>query len=88
MLTVTESAGVYLTEVLVQANAGEDTAVRFVAQDSKLAPYLDNERPGDATFDHDGRTVLLLDEGIAQTLVNSTLDVKETDTGPQLVLKT
>jgi Fe-S cluster assembly iron-binding protein IscA len=87
MLTVTEAAGVYLTEILAEANAADDTAVRFVVQENKLAPYLDNARPGDATFDHEGRTILVLDEGISQTLANSTLDVKDTDTGVQLVLK-
>lgn len=86
MLTVTEAAGAYLTGILAEANVEDGTAVRFVVQENRLAPYLDNARPQDATFDHDGRTVLVLDEGISQTLANSTLDVKETDTGPQLVL--
>ena len=86
MLNVTEAAGVYLTEILAEANVADDTAVRFVLQENKLAPYLDNTRPGDATFAHDGRTVLMLDENISQTLANSTLDVKDTATGPQLDL--
>ena len=86
MLTVTEAAGAYLTEILAEVNAADGTAVRFVVQENKLAPYLDNSRPGDATFDHEGRTVLVLDENISQTLANSTLDVKDTTTGPQLVL--
>jgi hypothetical protein len=86
MLTVTEAAGVYLTQILDQANAANDTAVRFVAEENTLTPYLDNARPGDATFDHDGRTVLVLDEGISQALTNKTLDVEDAATGPQLVL--
>ena len=86
MLTVTEAAGVYLTQILDQANVASDTAVRFVAEENKLTPYLDNARPGDATFDHDGRIVLMLDADISQALTNKTLDVEDAATGPQLVL--
>ena len=35
----------------------------------------DNARPDDATVEHDGRTILLLDEQVAQLLAEDTLDL-------------
>ena len=86
MFTMTETAGEYLTTVLDDANAAEETAIRLVIEDNTLMPKLDNARPGDATFDHEGRTVLVLDEQMTQVLAESRLDVSATEEGPQLVL--
>jgi hypothetical protein len=47
---------------------------------------LDNARPGDETFDYEGRTVLMLDAQVSQVLDDSTLDVEATDEGPKLIL--
>jgi hypothetical protein len=86
MFTITYVAGDYLTELLDTANASEETAVRFVVENNTLTPKLDTARPGDAAFDHEGRTVLVLDSSVAQAMADSTLDVQATDEGPQLVL--
>ena len=86
MFTITYVAGDYLTELLDDANASEETAVRFVIEDNTLTPKLDTARLGDATFDHEGRTVLVLDTSVVQAVGDSTLDVHATDAGPQLVL--
>jgi hypothetical protein len=87
MLTVTESAGAHLARVLVKANAADEKAVRFVSEEDRLVPKLDTKRPGDMAFDHDGKTVLVLDTGIADTLANRTLDVTDTHAGPRLYLR-
>jgi hypothetical protein len=86
MFTMTETAGEYLTTVLDDANAAEETAIRLVIDGNTLTPQLDNARPGDATFDHEGRTVLVLDARVTQILDESMLDVRATEEGPQLVL--
>jgi hypothetical protein len=86
MVMMTEAAGGYLTAVLDNANAQESTAVRFVLEENTLTPMLDNSRPGDETFDHNGRQVLLLDAQVSQILADSTLDVRATEEGPRLVL--
>jgi Fe-S cluster assembly iron-binding protein IscA len=86
MLMLTETAGEYLTTLLENTNAPEETTIRFVLEGSTLTPKLDNTRPGDATFDHDGRRVLVLDSQVSQILAESTLDVQATDEGPKLVL--
>jgi hypothetical protein len=86
MFTMTETAGEYLTALLDNANAAEETAIRLVLDDKTLTPKLDNARPGDATFDHEGRTVLVLDAQVKQVLGESMLDVRATEEGPTLVL--
>jgi hypothetical protein len=86
MFTMTEAAGNYLTTVLANAKASEEAAIRFVLEGNSLAPKLDHEYPGDATFDYEGRRVLVLDTQVSQLLTNSTLDVQATDEGPKLVL--
>jgi len=86
MFIVTEAAGGYLTAVLDNANASEETAIRLVLAGNALTPQLDNTRPGDETFDYEGRMVLMLDAQVSQVLDDSTLDIEATDEGPQLIL--
>jgi len=86
MFIVTEAAGGYLTTVLDKTNISEGTAIRLVLEGNTLTPQLDNARPGDETFDYEGRTVLMLDAQVSQVLDDSTLDVEATDEGPKLIL--
>jgi hypothetical protein len=86
MFMMTEMAGEYLTAVLDNAHASEETAIRFVLEGNTLTPRLDNARPGDATFDYEGRRVLVLDGQVSQALAESTLDVQTTEEGPKLIL--
>lgn len=86
MLMMTEAAAELLSEILDNANAAEETAVRLVIADNALTPTLDHPQPGDETYDHDGRNVLVLDEQVSQVLTESTLDVQATAEGLQLVL--
>ncbi|MHC4442934.1 MAG: hypothetical protein ACYTF1_14435 [Planctomycetota bacterium] len=86
MLTVTESASGHLANLLVEAEAPEDVAVRFILEGQGLAMALDNERPEDEKFDHDGKTILLLDNQISELLADKNLDIETDDDGPQLAL--
>jgi hypothetical protein len=86
MLKITEAAGEYLTAVLERAQASGDTAVRIELHDGALSPALDSARPGDETYDHQGRMVLLLDPPVREYLEDSMLDVDETPGGPQLLI--
>jgi hypothetical protein len=87
MFSITDAAGEYLTALLDNANASEETAIRFVLEGTTLTPKLDSARPGDVTFDYDDRTVLVLDAQVSDTLGDATLDVRPTDDGPKLVLQ-
>jgi hypothetical protein len=87
MFVMTQAAGGYLHSVLDRAQVPEETAIRFVIEGESLNTRLDTVHPGDATFDHDGRKVLLLDEQVSQLLDTSTLDLQPTPEGERLVLK-
>ena len=87
MFTITQAAGEFLTKTLEKANAPLDTAVRLVLKDDEaLQPTLDTVRAGDASFDHDGRKVLLLDARACEYLGDTKLDVRTTDEGPRLLI--
>jgi hypothetical protein len=87
MLTVTESAGAHLSSLLVEAEAPEKVAIRFVREGDGFALDLDNPRDGDTTFAHQERTVLVLDDEVSKLMADLTLDVKDSDAGPKLTLR-
>lgn len=86
MFVMTEPAGEFLCAVLDRANAPEEAAIRFAVEGDELISKLDKPRPGDATFDHEGRKVLVMDEEMARLLDGSTLDLQPTNEGEKLVL--
>jgi Fe-S cluster assembly iron-binding protein IscA len=86
MLTLTEAAGAHLAELLDDRQCPEGVAVRFVCEEAGVSVVLDDQKPGDSTLEHEGRTVLILDENAAQHLDGETVDVEQTESGSQLVL--
>ena len=87
MLNVSKTALDRLSHRLAHRKADADVALRFTRREGgwKLGP--DQTRPGDVTFAHDGRNVLLLDEAVSQAMTDLTLDVRNTDAGPRLRLR-
>ena len=75
MLNVTNAARAYLSEILERADAPPECAVRIAVESGKLSAGIDQERDGDATFSHEGSTVLVLDVAAATVLVDRTLDL-------------
>jgi hypothetical protein len=45
---------------------------------------LDKHQAGDATFEHEGRTVLLIGPDAAEQLAGETVDVRQTKAGKKL----
>lgn len=86
MMTLTEAAGEHLAEILGNSDVPESVAVRFVCKESEISLSLDNQKPGDATFEHQGKTVLLLDQHAAEYLDGATVDTEHTDAGAKLFL--
>lgn len=87
MLTMTEAAGTHLQNMLDKADAPDDAALRFVPGQQGLEITMDKPRDNDQQIEHDGRTVLLLDEQLAEKLDGHTLDAKQTDQGTALTLQ-
>ena len=86
MLTMTEAAGAHLVDLLGEAEVPEDVAIRFVIESEELTLRLDKEQPGDESFNHEGKTVLLVDEEMSTMLSGKTLDIEPSDEGPKLTL--
>jgi Fe-S cluster assembly iron-binding protein IscA len=89
MLNVTEVAGAQLAQKLADKQASGDMAVRFVRKRKGRgwAMRVDNTAANDVKFAHAGKTVLALDAKVARLLTNKTLDVRNTATGPRLLLR-
>jgi Fe-S cluster assembly iron-binding protein IscA len=86
MLTMTDAAGAHLIDLLGEAEAPEDVAIRFVVESEELTLRLDKEQPGDEALSHEGKTVLLIDEGVSEMLTGKTLDVESSEEGLKLTL--
>jgi hypothetical protein len=86
MFRLTDAAAERLARKLTDAEASQDISARCVrrGEGRGWGLRLDNARPQDVTFAHQGRTVLLLDAGVARQLTHKTLDVCDTDKGPKL----
>lgn len=86
MLTMTPSAGEHLVDLLDNAKAPEEAAVRLVMAEGGLGMRADTEKPEDVTFEHAGRVVLLAARDVAEALDGRTLDTVETEKGTGLTL--
>ena len=87
MLTVTETAGAHLAEMLDEAKAPGGAAARFIMGPEGLSLAMDAKRDGDEIFAHEGRTVLLVAEDVASLLADKTLDLTDTEQGKALTLE-
>lgn len=87
MLTVTDAAAEHLSGMLDEANAEDNMAARLVPTDQGLELALDAANPSDQTFEHGGKTVLVIDEKLGEMLAGRTLDVQTTEQGTGLTLQ-
>ena len=83
MLEVSEAARARLAHMLEQEAIPEEIAVRLVREPAGIALRGDSKRPGDETFQHGGRTVLVLDAVAAGLLSTSRLYID----GAELALR-
>ncbi len=86
MLTMTESAGEHLVSMLDGAKAPDEAAVRLVMAEGGLGMRADKAKDDDVTFEHDGRTVLVVAPDVAAALEDRTLDAVDTEKGKGLTL--
>ena len=87
MFTVTIGALNRLSKKLARKKPKDGVALRFTRRTGGWRLGLDQPRPGDTEFSHDGRSVLLLDAAVSRAMTNMTLDVKSTDSGSRLTLR-
>jgi hypothetical protein len=87
MLTVTPAARECLLSRLDERKAAIDVAMRFTRREGGWRLRLDQARPEDTAFLHEGRSVLLLDEAVTKAMANMKLDARATEDGPRLKLR-
>jgi hypothetical protein len=85
MLTVTETAAARLQQLLRCSNDG--AVVRIIRRERRLKLRKSRLREGDTQFSHGGQVVLVLGERASLALASRTLDVRQTESGPRLSLK-
>lgn len=87
MFELTDAAREYLSKLLDQAEAPEGFAARVIHEEEGLTLSIDQPQAGDERFEHDGRTVLVLDPQVAETLDGQMLDVEQAEEGPRLTVQ-
>lgn len=85
MLRLTDKAGDCIAQMLEEGRVPANQAIRLILDPSgTLEPTIDRARPGDVTYEHQGRLVLLLDDAALSILADRQLEVRQTADGPQL----
>ena len=75
MLTVTEVAKVFLAELIQLRGFSGETTVRLFYGGRQLAMVGDSKREGDVTFQHEGRTILVMGGHVSRLLADRFLVV-------------
>jgi len=86
MLTVTEAAREQMAAVLSKAHDADGLAVRIILTGEGFTLGLEARRPEDETFEHEGKIVLVAGKRVLQMLRDKTIDVSNTDHGPELTV--
>ncbi len=84
MVTITYTAAEHIAYMLSEQQVDAVLRIMVARGDVEMEP--DQIRPGDETFDHDGKVVLVLDQQTSQLLGNKTIDLTADDDGSHLIL--
>ncbi len=86
MFTVSYTASEHLALMLAEANAPDAAVFRLIVKNDETELEIDTVQPGDTTFDHAEKTVLVIDEQVSELVADMKLDVKVTGEEPELVM--
>lgn len=84
MLTVSEDAKAHLATIINENDVPEDYAIRLVAGAQGIGLSPDQPKEVDDTYEHDGRTVLVVEPALNKQLDGRTLSVETSEAGPRL----
>ena len=84
MVTITYTAAEHIAYMLSEQQVDAVLRIMVTRGDVEMEP--DQIRPGDETFDHNGKVVLVLDQQTSQLLGNKTIDLTADDDGSHLIL--
>lgn len=86
MVTVTDTAGQALAQMLDQAPTEEGQALRLVSAEQGYQLDTDVQREGDQVVEQQGQAVLLVSQEVNENLGDITIDLQSTNEGPRLAL--
>ena len=86
MVTVTYTAAEHMAYTLSEHEDRDDVVLRIKLAKGGVEMQPDKILPGDETFDHIGKVVLVLDQQTSQWLGNKTIDLMTDDDGSHLTL--
>lgn len=87
MLTVSAQAAARMELLLKRKGPTERSVLRISRGKNRLHLRVSKIRPGDQTFAHGARPVLVLDKKAAVDLALRHLDIRQTSDGPRLTLR-
>ena len=82
MLTVTPPA--FARMALLLKTEEKNAVLRIIRRNKRLKIRVSSLRPGDQTFNHNGKVVLAIDSKVSPSLSKRHLDVHQTEDGPRL----
>ncbi len=85
-MTVTYTAGEHIAYMLSEHEVPDDVVLRIKWTKGGVEMQPDKMRPGDETFDHGGKVVVVLDQQTSQLLGDKTIDLRTDDDGSHLIL--
>ena len=85
MLAVTEQATSHLKKVLDRPEVPQDKCIRIHRKGPEFSLVYDEKSDGDKAYEHDGKTVLVVDEKLAEALDDKTIDLEIAQEGARLV---
>jgi Fe-S cluster assembly iron-binding protein IscA len=87
MVTVTERAKEKLKELLQSETDDPSVSLRLVtAPSGELGMFADRERDDDQIVEYQGAALLLVNEGVASTIGDATIDYDDSEPAPRLVM--
>lgn len=87
MFTITERAKAELVKMAAKKINVPGDAFRLQPTGSFLSLVVDDVETDDVQFQHEGYTILVLDEGTSELLSKSTLDLVDNGSGQRLALR-
>ena len=86
MVTLTYTAAEHMAYTLSEHKVDDGVVLRIELRKGGVEIRPDEIRPGDATLDHNGKVVLVLDQQASRLLDNKTIDLMTDDDGAHLIL--
>jgi len=87
MLTVTTQAKAYLSQLLDRSKRSEEHAIRLAQTGEGMQMSIDEQQSADVTYEHEGKTVLVVEQEVAEALDQRELVLEDSEKGKVLAIK-